>query len=244
MRLLSVALLLLSLPALAQVDARVAFLSKQLQKGKDPRSRSQAALGLGATSEPEAVEPLCTGLEDTNELVRASAAKGLATLLDLSGLDCLKKHQEPDAATLASVRQAIQVLEAFKARPPRRYVAFEGVTDKTGTLSAELVKLTDGRLRRRLVLAGALLAPLKEPRAAAQGVLKKHHITGYRLSAQVQAVEDEGGLRILVVCLSYPDLALLGQVDVQAAGAPAPDLLNALVPKVIEEVAQLLEWSP
>src|SRR4051812_45175291 len=119
MRLLPVALLLLSLPALAQGDTRVAYLTKQLEKGKDPRSRSQAALGLGATDEPEAVRPLCTALGDVSELVRASAAKGLATLRELSGLECLKKHQEPDAATKVAVREAIQALESFKSRAPR-----------------------------------------------------------------------------------------------------------------------------
>jgi hypothetical protein len=50
-------------------------------------------------------------------------------------------------------------------------------------------------------------------------------------------------LRIAVVCLSYPDLALLGQAEVQASGAPPADLLKALAPKVIEEVAATLEWS-
>jgi HEAT repeat protein len=242
MRLLPVALLLLALPALAQVDARVAFLTKQLEKGKDPRSRSQAALVLGATEEPEAVHPLCSGLEDASELVRAAAAKGLATLKESSGLDCLKKHKEADAATLVAIREAIKALEDFKARPPRLYVDFLGVTDKTGALPAELVKITEERFKRRLVQTGALLAPPKEPKKTAQGVLKKHGISGYRLSAEIQPLEG-GGLRIALLCLSYPDLALLGQVDVQAAGAPPADLLKALVPKAIQEVAQTFEWS-
>jgi hypothetical protein len=242
MRLLPLALLLLAMPALAQVDARVAFLTKQLEKGKDPRARSQAALVLGATEEPEAVRPLCTGLEDVSELVRASAAKGLATLRESSGLDCLKKHKEVDAATLVAMREAIKALEDFKARPPRLYVAFEGVKDKTGALPAELVKITEERLKRKLILTGALLAPPKEPKKTAQGVLKKHGISGFRLSAEIQNTES-GGLRIALICLSYPDLALLGQVEVQAAGAAPADLLKALVPKAIQEVAQTFEWS-
>ncbi len=242
MRLLPLALLLLAMPALAQVDARVAFLTKQLEKGKDPRARSQAALVLGATEEPEAVHPLCTGLDDVSELVRASAAKGLATLQEASGLDCLKKHKETDAATLVAMREAIKTLEDFKARPPHLYVDFEGVKDKTGTLPAELVKNTEERLKRKLILTGALLAPPKEPKKAAQGVLKKHGISGYRLIAEIQKTES-GGLRIALVCLSYPDLALLGQVEVQAAGAAPADLLKALVPKAIQEAAQTFEWS-
>ncbi|HYH98207.1 HEAT repeat domain-containing protein [Hyalangium sp.] len=239
---LPVALLLLALPALAQVDARVAFLTKQLENGKDPRARSQAALVLGATEEPEAVRPLCSGLGDASELVRAAAAKGLATLKESSGLECLKKHKETDAATLSAVREAIKILEAFKARPPRLYVAFLGVKDKTGSLSPELLKITEERLRRRLIHTGALLAPPKEAKKAAKGVLKKHRISGFQLNVEIQNTEG-GGLRLALLCLTYPDLALLGQVDVQAAGAGPDALLKALVPKAIEDVAQTFEWS-
>lgn len=243
MRLLPVALLiLLAQPASAQVDARVAFLTKQLEKGKDPRARSQAALVLGATEEPEAVQPLCTGLGDESELVRASAAKGLATLKEISALDCLKKHKETDAATLVAMREAIKALEDFKSRPPRIYVDFTGVKDKTGKLSPDLLKITEERLKRRLIQTGALLAPPKEAKKAAQGVLKKNKISGYRLTAEIQTTET-GGLRIALLCLSYPDLALLGQVDVQAAGAAPEDLLKALVPKAIQDVAQTFEWK-
>jgi HEAT repeat protein len=192
MRLLLLLLLWVSLPALAQGDARVAFLTKQLEKGKDPRARSQAALVLGATDEPEAVRPLCTALKDTSEVVRASVAKGLATLKEVSALDCLKAHKETDVATQAAIRDAIQGLEAFKSRPPRLYVAFQGVKDKTGALPAELVKATEERLKRRLTQVGALLAPGKEPKKAAQGVHKTHGVTGYRLSAEIHSVEGGG----------------------------------------------------
>jgi hypothetical protein len=241
MRLLPVALLLCALPALAQVDARVAFLTKQLEKGKDPRARSQAALVLGATEEPEAVRPLCTGLEDESELVRAAAAKGLATLKEASGLDCLKKHQEKDAATLVAIRDAIKALEDFKNRKPLLYVAL-GLKDKTGSLSPELVKITEERLKRRLIFVGALLAPPKEAKKAAQGVLKKHGIRGYQLNIEISNTEG-GGLKLAVLCLRYPDMALLGQVDVQASGAEPADLLKALIPKAIEDAAETFEWS-
>jgi hypothetical protein len=242
MRLLLAVLLLLAFPALAQVDARVAFLTKQLEKGKDPRARAQAALVLGATEEPEAVRPLCTGLQDTSEIVRASVAKGLATLKEVSAIECLKAHKEADAATLVAIREAIQALEAFKSRPPRLYVAFEGIKDKTGTIPADLLKVTEERLKRRLVHSGALLAPAKESKKTAQGVLKKHGISGFRLSAEIHPWEG-GGVRLALICLSYPDLALLGQVDVKAGGAAPADLLKALVPKAIEEVAETFEWS-
>jgi hypothetical protein len=242
MRLLLVLILCVSVPAAAQGDASVAYLSQRLEKAKDPRARVNAALGLGSTDEPEAVVPLCTALKDDSPLVRDAAIKGLRDLKEVSALDCLKAHKEADAATQTTLRAVIKSLEALKSQRPRLYVAFLGLKDKTGTLPAELVTATEARLKRKLLHSGALLAPPKEAKKAAQGVLKKHGISGYRLSAEIQSTEG-GGLRIAVVCLSYPDLALLGQAEVQAAGAPPAVLLKALAPKVIEEVAATLEWS-
>src|SRR5215218_4816529 len=65
--------------ALAQVDGRIAYLSRQLERGKDPRVRAQSALVLGATEDPDALAPLCKALADPSELVRAAAARSLGT---------------------------------------------------------------------------------------------------------------------------------------------------------------------
>jgi len=228
--------------ALAQVDARVAALGRQLATGKDPGIRSRAAQGLGASDDPEAVRPLCGGLEDASEVVRAASAKGLGALQEVSGLDCLKAHsREADAVTAASIRESIRTIEEFKARAPSLYIAFDGVKDRTGTLPPELLRHTEQRFARRLVRVGARLAPRGEGKAAARGVLKKHGLPGYLLMAEVHPT-DGGGLRLTVVCLSYPERALLGQVEVQASGAGPAELLKALIPRAIEEAADTFEW--
>lgn len=246
MRLLPPVLVLLLLApgaTLAQGDARLAFLGRQLQQGKDPRTRSQAALVLGATEDPEAVALLCTGLKDASELVRAAAAKGLAKLLEPSALGCLQAHKgEADAAVQAAVSEAVGALKAYQARPPRIYVAMDGLKDRTGKLPAALVKATEARLRSRLMRRGALLAPARESKAAAKGALKKLGVPGYRITPEIQATES-GGLRVSIVCLSYPDLSLMGQVEVNAAGAEPADLLKALVPKAVEEAEETFEWG-
>ena len=246
MRLLPSLIVLLFLApgaALAQGDTRIAFLGRQLQQGKDPRTRSQAALVLGATEDPEAVSLLCGGLKDASELVRAAAAKSLAKLLEPSGLGCLQAHKgEADKAVQAAVGEAVEALKAYQARPPRFYVSMDGLKDRTGKLPADLVKATEARLRSRLVRSGARLAPPKESKAAAKGTLKKLGVSGYRITPEIQATES-GGLRVAIVCLTYPDLSLMGQVDVNAAGAQPGDLLKALVPKAVEEAAETFEWS-
>ena len=143
--------------AFAQVDARVAALGRQLATGKDPNVRSRAAQGLGASDDPEAVRPLCGGLEDASEVVRAASAKGLGTLQEPSALDCLKAHsREADAVAAASIRESIRSIEELKARTPSLYVAFDGVKDRTGVLTPELVRHTEQRFARRLVRAESL----------------------------------------------------------------------------------------
>jgi hypothetical protein len=229
--------------ALAQVDARVAALSRQLATGKDPAVRAKAAQGLGASDDPEAVRPLCAGLEDPDEAVRAAAAKALGVLQDVSSLTCLQARQgEAHAVTAAAIREAVRTIEDFKARAPSRYVAFDGVKDQTGALTPELLRFTEQRFARKLLQSGAWLAPKGEKKAAAQGMLQKRGIPGYRLIAEVHPT-DGGGLRITVACLSYPDNKLLGQAEAQASGGKPADLLKALVPHVVEEVAGTLEWD-
>ena len=45
-------------------------------------------------------------------------------------------------------------LEALQSAPPRFYLAFTGVADKTGTLSQDLVHLAEERLKRKLTARG------------------------------------------------------------------------------------------
>ncbi|QRN99685.1 HEAT repeat domain-containing protein [Archangium violaceum] len=240
-----IALFLLSLPGavLAQVDSRTASLSKQLGKGTDPKQRSQAALGLGASDDPEALKPLCDGLKDSSEQVRAASAQALGKLKELAGLECLKaRKSETDAAARTAIQTSLQVLQDLKARAPKLYVQLGGVKDKTGQLRPEVVKVTEARMRRKLTQVGALLAPAKESKAAAQGVLRKHGIHGYRLQTEIHPTES-GGLKVKVVCIGYPDQALLGDVEVQASGAKPEELLKVLAPRIIEDAADTFEWD-
>jgi len=239
------ALVLLSLPgfALAQVDPRIASLSKQLGSGQEPKARSQAALGLGSSDDPEALQPLCAALKDSSEQVRAASAQALGKLKELAGLECLKaRKSETDAATKAAIQASIEALQAFKDRTPRVYVQLSGVKDKTGQLKPEVLKVTEARMRRKLTQVGAMLAPTKESKSAAQGVLRKHGIQGFRLQAEIHPTEG-GGLRVSVVCISYPDQALLGDVELQASGAKPEELLKVLAPRIIDEAADTFEWD-
>src|SRR4051794_28594883 len=67
-------------PHSAQADeARLKFLSDKM-KDSDPRVRTSAALALGASNEDNAVEPLCGGLDDKEDVVRQAAAVAMKRL--------------------------------------------------------------------------------------------------------------------------------------------------------------------
>jgi HEAT repeat protein len=240
-----IALLLLFPPGvvLAQVDSRTAALSKQLGVGQEPRLRAQAAQGLGSSDDPEAVKPLCNGLKDPSEQVRAAAAQALGKLKEVTGLECLKSRKgETDAAAKAAIQASTQALQDLRDQTPRLYVQFAGVKDKTGHLKPDVVKFAEARMRRKLTQVGALLAPAKESKAAAQGVLRKHGIHGFRVQAEIHDTAS-GGLKVRVVCIGYPDQALLGDVEVQASGAKPEELLKVLAPRIVEEAADTFEWD-
>lgn len=235
--------LLVVFPALAQVDARTASLSRQLGQGRDPQARSTAAQGLGASDDPEALPPLCEGLKDPSEQVRAAAAQALGTLRELAGLECLKARKgETDAAAKTAIQASLKALQALKDQRPRLYVSLVELQDKSGQVKPEVLRVTEARMRRALTKMGALLAPAKENKAAAQGVLRKLGVRGYRLQGEIHETES-GGLRVTVVCIGYPDQALLGDVELQASGGKPEDILKALAPRIIQEAADTFEWD-
>lgn len=241
--LIALCLLVFPTTVLAQTDAQTASLARTLKQGAAPAQRVQAARVLGESEDPEAVGPLCAGLQDESAEVRAAAAGGLEKLGELDGLACLEaRKDEPDAAARAAEESALRSLRALKAKPPRLYVRFGGLKDTTGTVPPELVKLTEARMRRALVRTGAWLAPEKESEAAAKEVLRKQKIPGYRLVGEIRP-GPSGGLKLSVMCLRYPGKQLLGNVETQASGGEPGELLAALAPQVIEEAAQSFKWK-
>lgn len=232
--------LLAAIPARA--DGRIDYLARQLTKGADPRVRAQAALVLGATEDPAALGPLCGALADDSGLVRAAAARALGKLEEPEGSKCLARLKaDPDPDARSAALGALRSLDALARRPARLYVALDEVRDGTGKLSGEQLKLVEARLKRRLVQQGALVAPTTEPRERVQKTLKARRLKGYQLKAELQP--SGAGLSLVLVCLTYPENILLGQVQARAAGAPAAELVKALVPRVVADAADTFEWS-
>ncbi len=65
---------LLALPSTSWAGDSVAKLARTLLRSDDFRLRTQAALALGASGSDKAVKPLCKGLDDKTDAVRAAVA--------------------------------------------------------------------------------------------------------------------------------------------------------------------------
>jgi len=227
----------------AQLDGRLSFFARQLQKAKDPRVRAQNALALGISKESAAAVPLCMALNDTSDLVRSSVAKAIGQLGEPSGIDCLKAHKDDAAGTVRSeIERAMALLQAASDRHPELYIAMSGITDKTAHLPPEVLQLTEEKIRARLQALGGVFAPDGETKAAARTVLKKQRLKGYMLRVELDTTPS-GGLKVNLVCFSYPDRNLLGEVNVKASGGKVADMIRAMAPKVIDEAADTFNWS-
>ncbi|OSM00411.1 hypothetical protein MAIT1_00925 [Magnetofaba australis IT-1] len=85
--------------------ASLSQLSASLTQSPDFRVRTQAALALGSSGNKQAVNILCTGLNDSNTTVRTAVAASLGRL-NQGGQECL--NQRAQSETNAGVKRAIQ----------------------------------------------------------------------------------------------------------------------------------------
>ena len=240
---LALCLLLAWQPAAgAQPDARITYLSRQLKAGQDARVRAQAALVLGQSGESEARPPLCAALADSSEVVRGAAARALEQLGEVEALGCLAQaRRDANGEVREAVGRAITTLEQARDRKPWLYIALQPVKVPS-PLEAALGPLAEGRLKRHLLQLGTRWAPANESRTAARGVLKAQGLQGFVLVPELQAMGDKG-MRMKLLCLSYPEQSLLGEIEVKASGGKPADLVKALAPRAVAEVAHLFEES-
>jgi hypothetical protein len=242
---LLVAMLFVIAPAIAHADEdRLKFLSDKMKDG-DSRVRTSAALALGASGEDGAVEPLCGGLDDEEDVVRQAAAVALKRLNKTRSLGCLKAHEaseQSDAAKIAITR-AIEAIssggeggggggsEPIKENPNAKYyVSLSSVANQTGRAQTEVEKIVLTALRGKLDASGVVqLAPSTESPDKARGVLKARKLKGFYLAVAVDKFEytPDGNLKVKVKIgvFNYPNKALLGNFDkgLTAQGVGGPD---------------------
>ncbi len=231
-------LLLLGPVAFAE-DARVQFLAKQMKSAKDPRVRAQTVVILAGTNSPAAIAPLCEALKDEEVIVRAAAANALGELHQPEGIGCLKAAL---GETDPSVRQAIQRAIDFKPiTAGGLYMAIDAINDKVG-VPAEVTKLADDLLRQKLSSMGASFAPPGEAKPVASSLIKAKKLRGYLLRVSLLP-NASNGLKLEVLVMTYPEQSLQGSWNVKASGGKYESLLKVMVPRLIDDASEDLEWK-
>jgi hypothetical protein len=206
-------------------EGRVSFLIDQLKNATDFRLRTQAALALGASDDPAAVSPLCTGLDDASESVRSASAAALGRLKNPAGLGCLRRHTGDTSASVRSViDRSVQLLESTNGKPGRPpppgpndsvYVAIGPVTDKTGRNDDSVTQLVAAAMQNKLLATrGYAVAPQGETGIVARKVIRQNSLRGYMLQARVEPPRSNGSDLIILVRVTmwtYPEKSLQGE---------------------------------
>lgn len=123
------------------------------------------------------------------------------------------------------------------------YIALPPIKDETS--SPEVAQLAEQVIREQLTRKGATFAPAGETPEAARTLLRDQGRQGWQLVVKLHPEDVKGveGIKIDVVCLTYPDLLMRGAANVKAGGAKPATLIKAMVPKVMADIAAECEWA-
>jgi hypothetical protein len=217
------------LPGTARADAKVSQLIEQLKTSDDYRVRTQAALGLGASSDDAAVKPLCDALADGNVAVRVASAAALGKLGKPAALPCLQaaSARETAPSVKAQADKSIAALQASSggsaapAPPPppaagaKYYVAIQ-ITNKTARPAADVDAVVRAAMQDKLLAKKEFaVAPKTETTSQGGQIVKSKKLKGFFLVATVEPPIYAGGDLSQVVRVSmwsYPDKALQGEL--------------------------------
>ncbi len=241
---------LLALCALLSTSAlaveTVGRLAKRLAEEKDFRVRTQAALALGATKSPTAVDPLCLAVaSDASATVRAAAAAALGKLKE-GGSTCLKSRlaTETDPKVRSTLTRALANLDEGPAITPttKYYVKISKASVVTGDAASVDAILRSSMRQAAKGLPILVIAPDDEPSDKAKGLLRKYkRLKGFYLAPKVfEPKYRSGGLKVKMelAVFSYPAQSLLGSFSVdltaQDVSPGDKDTENSLLKMVAE----------
>jgi hypothetical protein len=240
----------LLLPTSAVAADRLTELAAKLRGDKDFRVRTQAALALGVSQSDRAVAPLCSGLDDQDQTVRAASAAALGKLRR-GGMDCItrrlatEQHSKVKEMLTKVLHRLQQPLLPTIGPETRYYVAVGPTTNKTPGTDADIEALVREALNKELAKDKTLaVAPSDETETQASALLAKHKgLKSVFIWPKLQATDESGSLNLKLsfTLFSYPDKAFKGSLAQSARlpGANSSDLkaveelMNAAAPLIV-----------
>jgi hypothetical protein len=225
-------------------------LAAKLRGDKDFRVRTQAALALGVSQSERAVAPLCSGLDDQDQTVRAASAAALGKLRK-GGLDCISRrltiepHPKVKEMLTKVLHRLQQPLLPTIGPETRYYVAVGPTTNKTPGTDEDIETLVREALNKELAKDRTLaVAPSDETDDQATVLLAKHKgLKSVFIWPKLQATDESGALsfKLSFTLFSYPDKAFKGSLA-QSARLPGgrstdlkalEELMDAAAPLIV-----------
>ncbi|MEQ9317740.1 MAG: HEAT repeat domain-containing protein [Polyangiaceae bacterium] len=234
------------LPALAGAES-VSSLAKKLLSDGDFRVRTQAALALGASGSGKAVSPLCKGLDDDSDPVRAAAAAALGRLAK-GGKSCLsaREKREKDKNVRKMIAKALRLIDESAGGPTlssktKHYVAL--MSPKVhGKRQKELASVVDKAFRGRAGRSrGLVVAPAGESTNQAKKRLRKYpQVLGWALQPTVTIEYDHGQLvaRLEMDILAYPERQSQGSLNQRAGMGGVKSEDGAKEDELVEKICE------
>ncbi len=209
------------------VPPRVSDLAARLRSAEDFRVRVQAALELGKSADPEALDPLSGALRDPNASVRAAAAAALGELGDVDAIPALKEHRlDRSDAVRRQIRATLAALSAQADGGPRKarlLVKIGMMKNQTSVRSTQIEVELEQESRRKLdELPGVrvLLQSDDSKAESAKSKLPVVMVSGHiqRLQASRDGADVVYSASVEYVLHTMPDQSIAAKVSGSASG--------------------------
>ena len=199
-----------TLPSRSPRQTAASRTSRASSRGEGSARARSAALVLGATEDPRALAPLCQALGDASELVRAAAARSLGTLGEVPRWTaCRPGARHATRRARHARREAVRTLKAVRDRPPRFYLPSRASRTSRGSWTRRSPG-TRRRAARKLPRWARCWHLRRVPRGREE---RAQEAPPSRATASGRGVHPGpgGGLRLALVCMTYPEQSLLGR---------------------------------
>ncbi len=116
------------------------------------------------------------------------------------------------------------------------------IVDGVHALADAAMDAGEKALKAALTEKSATLLSPDDPEADLGQVPKASKPRAYELKLTISRAKDDG-LKAELLVASFPSGALKGSWSVTGSGAPAAELVEAIVPKVVADAADDLKWK-
>jgi hypothetical protein len=223
--------LLLATATAQAAPPSVRDLVERLKNGEDFRVRVQAALELGKSADPDALDPLIDALNDPNASVRAASAAALGELGDADALPALKERRlDRSEAVRKQIKATIARLtgQPGEDRPARLLVKIGAMRNQTAVKSKQIEAELEQESRKKLdELPGVRVMARNDEagQAGAKAKLPVVMVSGHiqRLQASRDGSDVIYSASVEYILHTMPDESIAAKVSGSASGTLTQD---------------------